>query len=73
MQILSKELRVQGILVNTFGSEWPAAFAEMNTYIQEGKLKTKETEYDFENMREAFYGLFKGDNTGKAVVKYTPK
>lgn len=26
--------------------------------------------YDgFENMREAFFGLFKGDNTGKSVIK----
>lgn len=42
----------------------------MNEYIKAGKLKTKETVYEgFENMRNAFYGLFKGENTGKAIVK----
>ena len=36
----------------------------------EEKLKVKETEYKgFEKMRDAFYGLFKGENTGKAIVK----
>jgi NADPH-dependent curcumin reductase CurA len=61
------------MIVSTFAKDWPAAFAEMNGYIAQNKLQTKETEYDFDNMREAFYGLFKGDNTGKAVVKFTPK
>ncbi|CAF1082572.1 unnamed protein product [Brachionus calyciflorus] len=68
--ILSKELRIQGIIVHTFAKDWPKAFTEMNQYIQEGKLKVKETTYEgFENMRSAFYGLFKGENTGKAIVK----
>ena len=71
--ILSLELRIQGIIVSTFGKEWPAAFTEMKQYIADGKLKTSETMYEYEKMREAFYGLFKGENTGKAVVKYTPK
>ena len=36
----------------------------------QGKLKTKETTYvGFEKMFEAFVGLFKGDNTGKAIIK----
>lgn len=39
-------------------------------FIIQGKLKVQETNYDgFDKMREAFYGLFKGENTGKAVVK----
>jgi len=42
----------------------------MNRFIQEGKLKVQETTYDgFDRAREAFYGLFKGENTGKAIVK----
>ena len=35
-----------------------------------GKLKVQETTYEgFDKMRDAFYGLFKGENTGKAIVK----
>ena len=71
--ILQKELRIQGMIVGTFAADWPSAFAEMNGYMKEGKLKTNETVYDFDDMRVAFSGLFKGENTGKAVVKYTPK
>jgi len=68
--ILQNELKIFGFIVMTFKKEWPPAFAEMKKYIDEGKLKVKETEYHgFDKMRDAFYGLFKGDNTGKAVVK----
>lgn len=68
--ILSKELKVQGFIVRTFLKDWPEAFAEMHEYIKDGRLKTKETQYDgFGKMRDAFFGLFKGENIGKAIVK----
>lgn len=68
--IVQQELKVQGFIIWSFKKDWPQAFTEMNGYIKEGKLKVKETTYDgFGKMREAFYGLFKGENTGKAVVK----
>ena len=36
----------------------------------QGKIQTREHMTEgFENMREAFYGMLKGKNTGKAVVK----
>ena len=34
-KILSNELRIQGIIVNTFKKDWPKAFTEMNQYIKE--------------------------------------
>ena len=38
--------------------------------FSQDELKFKETVFDgFENMPKAFVGLFKGENTGKAVVK----
>ncbi len=37
-----------------------------------GEIKTNETFSEFENMREAFFGLFNGENTGKSIIKYTP-
>lgn len=70
LSILMKELTVKGFMVYSYASEWPAAFTEMNQYMQQGKLKTKETTYvGFEKMFEAFSGLFVGENTGKAIVK----
>ncbi len=57
-------------MVYTYQSEWHLAFTEMNNLIKEGKLKTKEFRYNgFEEMRNAFYGLFQGDNIGKAIIK----
>lgn len=68
--IVTNELRVQGFIVLTFLKDWPTAFIEMNEYIKDGRLKVRETIYDgFNNMQKAFYGLFKGENIGKAIVK----
>jgi len=68
--ILSKQLTVKGVMGWGFKSEWPPAFTEMNQYIKEGKLKVKETLYEgFDKMRSAFYGLFVGENIGKAIIK----
>lgn len=68
--IVRNELQVKGFIVSTFKKDWPNAFVEMQQYIKEGKLKVKETVYEsFDKMRDAFYGLFSGENTGKAVVK----
>ena len=42
----------------------------MVKWIQEGKIKTKETIVDgYEKTPDAFIGLFTGSNTGKMVVK----
>ena len=39
-------------------------------WIREGKLKYKETITEgFENMFEAFDGMLRGNNLGKAIVK----
>ena len=42
----------------------------MAQWISEGKIKVDETIIEgYENMPEAFIGLFKGSNLGKMVVK----
>lgn len=70
ISILMKELSVYGFMVYSYYEQWPQAFTEMNKLIQEKKLKVKEQVYTgFDNMKEAFLGLFKGENTGKAVVR----
>ena len=58
--------------VYSYHKEWPQAFNEIKSYLKNGKMKTRETIYDFNQMPQAFIGLFKGENIGKALVKYTP-
>lgn len=68
--ILWKQLRVEGFIVSRWLPEWPVAFKEMAQWIKEGKLKYDEHVTEgFDNMFEAFAGLFTGANLGKAVVK----
>ncbi|CAF0705338.1 unnamed protein product [Brachionus calyciflorus] len=70
VSVLMNELSIYGFMCYSYYEQWPIAFTEMNKLIQEGRLKVKEQVYTgFENMKEAFLGLFKGDNVGKAVVK----
>jgi len=67
--ILSRELTIRGLVVYAYQEEFGTAFNELVPLVKKGDLKFKETVYDFEKMPEAFVGLFKDDNTGKAIVK----
>lgn len=68
--ILFKELKVEGFIVWRWIDQWPTAFKALAQWIEEGKIKYEEHVTEgFEKMFDAFVGLFKGDNTGKAVVK----
>jgi len=69
--ILLNQLTVKGFV---HFSESPeaimAAKIQLIKWIQEGKIQAREHVTEgFMNMRQAFYGLFKGENTGKAIVK----
>jgi prostaglandin reductase 1 len=68
--MVTKQIKMEGFLVNRWIPMWPEAFQKMDQLIQEGKLSYKETVTEgFDNMFDAFMGLFKGENTGKALVK----
>ena len=69
MTILMKQLKVEGFIVVRWLSRWQEAVKAMSGFVTEGKLKYKETvTKGFENMPNAFIGLFKGENIGKAIV-----
>jgi len=71
LSILLNLLTVRGMVHFTEPEETiNTAKMQLLKWIQEGKLEAREhiTE-GFDNMREAFYGLFSGANTGKAIVK----
>ena len=83
--ILGHQLKVEGFIVLRWIKEWPECFKQMSqwiaevthfsvhsmlSFIMQGKLKYEETvTVGFDNMFDAFLGLFTGANIGKAVVK----
>ncbi|CAF0871863.1 unnamed protein product [Adineta ricciae] len=70
MDILMNQLTIRGFNILTFAKEFQTAWNEMIPLVKAGELKFKETVFDgFDKMPNAFVGLFKGENTGKAIVK----
>ncbi|XP_019855478.1 PREDICTED: prostaglandin reductase 1-like isoform X2 [Amphimedon queenslandica] len=68
--LIVKQLKIEGFIVTRWLDQWQGAFKEMAQWIQEGKLKYRETVFEgFDSMYDAFVSLFKGDNIGKVVVK----
>ena len=64
------QLKIEGFLVWRWLDRFPEAFAEIIKWIQSGQLVPREhiTE-GFENIPNAFLGMLKGENVGKAVIK----
>jgi len=67
--ILRKQLKVEGWIVTRW-SDHMIAHNRLSGWIKDKKLIVKEDFTDgFENMADAFIGLFSGKNTGKAVIR----
>ncbi|KAJ9452592.1 putative NADP-dependent oxidoreductase YfmJ [Diplonema papillatum] len=65
-----KSLKVEGFIVTTWASEFPAATMELAKLFIAGKLVGKQTVLEgFDKMPRAMVGLFTGDNVGKMIVK----
>jgi prostaglandin reductase 1 len=65
-----KQLRYEGFIVSRWLERWMEGIMQMAQWMREGKIKTEETVVEgFENMPEAFKGLFSGANKVKMVVK----
>ena len=68
--LLTRSVLMQGFIVSNFQADFPEGLTQLATWVKEGKLKFTETiEEGFEKLPEALLGLFKGDNTGKMIVK----
>ncbi len=56
--------------MSDYHDRWPEGVEKLTQWYGEGKLQSEETVTEgFEQIPSAFLGLFKGENTGKAVVK----
>ena len=70
---IPKSLRIEGFVVSSHWDQLQPFYAEMGKLMQAGKMKWKETVTEgIEHAPQAFLGLFKGDNFGKALVKIGP-
>ena len=68
--ILVSRLKVQGFIVSEHMELWPPALKELGMLVGSGKLRPRETIAEgLAAAPEAFFGLLKGRNFGKQLVK----
>ena len=68
--ILTKRLRVQGLLVTDFAALHGDFLRDMGQWVKDGRVKYREDVVDgFENAPRALIGLLRGENFGKLVVR----
>ncbi len=71
--VVGKRIRMQGFIVSDHADRLEDFQRDMGQWIREGRMKWQETTYEgLDKAPEAFMGLFKGDNIGKAVVRVGP-
>jgi NADPH-dependent curcumin reductase CurA len=65
-----KRLTLTGFIVSDHADRQPQFYADMGAWIAAGKIKWEATIIDgIENAPKAFLGLFRGENTGKMLVR----
>jgi hypothetical protein len=61
---------MQGFIISNFQSQFAEGIQHLAQWVKEGKLMYKETIVKgFNEIPNAFLGLFSGDNTGKMIVE----
>jgi NADPH-dependent curcumin reductase CurA len=68
--LVSKSAKMQGFIVNDFNYKFLEAKKQLFKWLMDGKLIYHETIIEgFEQIPQAFLGLFEGKNEGKMIVK----
>lgn len=61
---------MQGFIVSNYAAKFPEAISQLSSWLQAGKLTYSETIINgFDQIPQAFIGLFEGQNNGKMIVK----
>jgi len=69
MKVIGLGLTLQGFIVSEYAKLGPQFVGDMSGWMKEARVRSRETLYNgIEQAPEAFLGLFKGDNSGKAIV-----
>jgi NADPH-dependent curcumin reductase CurA len=69
-QILMSRLKIQGFIVSEHMEIWPEALKELGTLVASAKLRPRESvAQGLASAPEAFFGLLKGKNFGKQLVR----
>jgi len=70
MRIIGARIRLRGFIVFDFQPRMGEFYRDMGQWLSSGAVKSRETVVDgLENMPDAFLGLFRGENTGKMLIK----
>ena len=70
MRIIAARIQMKGLIVFDFQSRMQDFYREMGQWLASGTVKSRETVVDgLDSMPDAFLGLFKGENTGKMLVR----
>jgi NADPH-dependent curcumin reductase len=68
--LLVKRARMQGFLATDFLDRFPEAEARISQWIREGRVNYREEMHDgLEHAPDSLQRLYKGENTGKFVIR----
>jgi len=69
-RIIAARISLKGFIVFDYFPRMPEFYRDMAPWVADGTVKSRETIVDgLERTADAFLGLFKGENTGKMLVR----
>jgi hypothetical protein len=69
-RVIAARITIKGFIVLDYFPRLGEFYAEMGPWVANGTVKSRETIVDgLEQTPDAFLGLFKGENTGKMLVR----
>ncbi|CAG8469566.1 5920_t:CDS:2, partial [Cetraspora pellucida] len=70
ISLIAQRGRMEGFIVYDYQDRFPEAISDLSKWLQQGKLKRRDFIVDgLENAPQALLRLFKGENTGKMLIK----